>query len=211
MEDDNDLKWLKVEKGQLTFDVEGNDLEDPANPLHQYFSRKVHWPGGASGITIGRGYDLGQRPNPQSDLSAVGIREPLLSWLIGAKGLSGTAARNYLNSASQEIKSTFITRKQQYKLFESVYEAKKNEVITISGGVYNVGTYGALNWGVINPKIQDMIVDLIYRGDYIPSTREKVQRPFVENNLAELKSVMSDQSNWSSVPQDRFVKRKNYL
>ncbi|VVO35587.1 hypothetical protein [Pseudomonas fluorescens] len=85
--DDNDLKWLKVPYGQLTFDVEGNDIEDESHPLYRYFSRVVHWPGGASGITIGRGYDLGQRPAPESDLRAAGVEEQLLTWLIGAKGL----------------------------------------------------------------------------------------------------------------------------
>ncbi|MGX0893187.1 hypothetical protein AB7M22_005195 [Pseudomonas sp. ADAK2 TE3594] len=211
MEDDNDLKWLKVDKGQLTFDAEGNDLEDSANPLHQYFSRKVHWPGGASGITIGRGYDLGQKSDPQGDLAAVGISEPLLGWLIGSKGLSGTAARDYLNNASPEIRKIFITRKQQYKLFTSVYDDMKNKVITISGQAFNIGEYGALNWDAIDPKIQDMIVDLRYRGDYTPTSRILVQRPFVQNNRAELKSVMSNQNNWSNVPLDRFTRRKNYL
>ncbi|MEX5575415.1 calcium-binding protein [Pseudomonas lijiangensis] len=211
LSDENDLKWLKVERGQLTFDVEGNDLEDPADPLHMYFSRKVHWPGGASGITIGRGYDLGQRPNPESDLAAVGIVEPLLGWLIGSKGLSGNEAKNYLANASDEIKKIFITRKQQYQLFTSVYEVKKNQVISISGATFNVANYGSLNWDGINQKIQDMMVDLIYRGDYTPASRIKVQRPFVENNMAELKSVMSNQNNWPNVPSDRFIKRSNYL
>ncbi|MHA3734289.1 pesticin C-terminus-like muramidase [Pseudomonas sp. Eth.TT006] len=211
MEDDNDLKWLKVEKGQLTFDVEGNDIEDSSNSLHMYFSRKAHWPGGASGITIGRGYDLGQKSDPMSDLTAVGVPEPLLSWLVGAKGLSGNAARDYLNNASPEIRKTFITRKQQYKLFVSVYEIMKNKVVTISQQPFNVGHYGTLNWDAVDVKIQDMIVDLIYRGDYKPTTREIVQRPFVENNKAELKTVMSLESNWPGVPAARFAARKNYL
>ena len=73
--DDNYLKWLKVPYGQLTFDVEGNDIEDSSKAGHRYFSRVVHWPGGASGVTIGRGYDFGQRPTPDTDLSAACIEE----------------------------------------------------------------------------------------------------------------------------------------
>nr|WP_260406904.1 hypothetical protein [Pseudomonas cichorii] len=211
LSDDNDLKWLKVERGQLTFDVEGNDLEDPADPLHMYFSRKVHWPGGASGITIGRGYDLGQRPNPESDLAAVGIKEPLFSWLIGSKGLSGVSARNYLNNASDEIKKTFITRKQQYDLFIPVYEFMKKRVIEISGKEDTVEAYGSLTWESINPKIQDMVVDLIYRGDYTTSSRALLQRHFVENNYTSFKAVMVNSGNWANVPADRFNKRVGYL
>src|SRR5262249_51741927 len=46
---------LQVSQGQVTFDAEGNDLV--ASP---YYSRKIIWPGNAeSGVTIGRGYDMG--------------------------------------------------------------------------------------------------------------------------------------------------------
>ncbi|PBP81223.1 pesticin C-terminus-like muramidase [Pseudomonas syringae] len=117
LDGDNDLKWLKVDRGQITFDVEENDIEDASNPMHRYFSRKIHWLGGVSGITIGRGYDLGQRPNPEADLATAQVTELLLSWLIGAKGLKGQEAKNYLASASAELKAIFITRKQQYNLF----------------------------------------------------------------------------------------------
>ncbi|MFH4947371.1 hypothetical protein ABC506_28575, partial [Enterobacter hormaechei] len=43
MMDENEmaLKWLKVPKGQLTFDAEGNDIN-----TSPWFSRKIHWPGG---------------------------------------------------------------------------------------------------------------------------------------------------------------------
>lgn len=211
MEDDNDLKWLKVEKGQLTFDVEGNDLENPANPLHMYFSRKVHWPGGVSGVTIGRGYDLGQRPNPEADLAAVGVKEPLLSWLLGAKGLSGVAARNYLNSASPEIRKNYITRKQQYKLFVPVYEFMKSEVIRISDKSDVVHLYGHLNWDSTNPKIQDMAIDLIYRGDYTGDARALIQRHMTNNDLAAFSAVIGDRSKWGNVPVERFNKRVDYL
>ena len=209
--DENDLKWLKVPAGQLTFDVEGNDIEDASNTAHRYFSRKVHWPGGVSGVTIGRGYDLGQRPNPETDLAAVKITEPLFSWLIGAKGLKGQAASDYLTSASVEIKKIFITRKQQYDLFVSVYKFMKKRVIEISGKDDTIQAYGALNWESIDSKIQDMVVDLIYRGDYTTSSRALLQHHFVTNNYAGFKSVISNVSNWSNVPADRFNRRVEYL
>lgn len=209
--DDNDLKWLNVENGQLTFDVEGNDIEDASDPLHKYFSRKVHWPGGASGITIGRGYDLGQRPNPQSDLAAVDIGEPLLSWLIGAKGLQGVAAKNYLASASSEIKSIFITRKQQYELFVPVYQFMKRRVIEVSSKNDTVEAYGALTWETIDTKIQDMVVDLIYRGDYTTYSRTLLQRHFVTNNYEGFKNIIDNAANWPDVPTDRFNRRVEFL
>ncbi|MFP2488055.1 lysozyme family protein [Enterobacter ludwigii] len=54
-EDGMALKWLKVDKGQVTFDAEGNDITG-----NRYFSRRIHWPGNdLSGVTLGRGYDMG--------------------------------------------------------------------------------------------------------------------------------------------------------
>ncbi|QLC73181.1 hypothetical protein LPB260_20745 [Pseudomonas sp. LPB0260] len=206
LDDENDLKWLKVPRGQLTFDVEGNDI---TNSIH--FSRVAHWPRGASGVTIGRGYDLGQRPNPEADLTEAGVPEPLFSWLIGAKGLKGQAAKTYLDGASDEIKKFQITRKQQYKLFIPVYEFMKSEVIRISGSPSNIESYGYLNWNDINSKIQDIAVDLIYRGDYTPSTRKLVQQHIVDNDLPALSTTIADNSKWPGVPSDRFNRRASYL
>jgi hypothetical protein len=160
--DENDLKWLNVPYGQLTFDVEGNDFEDASHPSHRYFSRIVHWPGGVSGVTIGRGYDLGQQPDPKTDLANAGVREPLLSWLVGAKGKQGQAAKAYLNNASKEIRLHTITRKQQYKLFISVYEVMKQSVLSISRGGVNQKDYGILSWDSVSKKykISSSIYDI---------------------------------------------------
>jgi len=211
IEDENDLKWLTVERGQLTFDVEGNDIDDPAHPLHIYFSRKVHWPGGASGITIGRGYDLGQNKNAEADLAAANIPEPLFSWLIGAKGLRGQAARNYLKAASPEIKRFSISRKQQHELFHPIYDFMESEVIRVSGKVDNKDKYGELNWHSIRKTIKDLIIDLRYRGDYDARSRALLQRHFINNDIDKLYSVISTPSNWPNVPSDRFNRRINYL
>ncbi len=210
-DDEHDLKWLKVPRGQLTFDVEGNDIEDPAQPLHIYFSRVIHWPGGVSGVTIGRGYDLGQRPHPEKDLSAAKIAEPLYSWLLGAKHLKGQAAKDYLSSASSMIRESKISRKQQYDLFVPVYNFMKSEVIRISNSASNIVSYGVLNWEATDKKIQDLVVDLIYRGDYTPASREKVQQYFVDNDTEGLREVMADRSKWLNVPEDRFNRRVAYL
>lgn len=205
-DDEDDLKWLKVPRGQLTFDVEGNDI---AGSVH--FSRVAHWPGGLSGVTIGRGYDLGQRSTPETDLTEAGVPEPLFSWLIGAKALKGQAAKSYLDGANERIKTFQVTRKQQYKLFIPIYEFMESEVVRISGSPENIESYGLLNWGEIDNKIKDIAVDLIYRGDYTPSTRKLVQQSIVDNDISELRKSMADRSKWPGVPSDRFNRRANYL
>ncbi|MEB0043693.1 MULTISPECIES: hypothetical protein [unclassified Pseudomonas] len=209
--DENSLDWLTVPHGQLTFDVEGNDAADPANGLHRYFSRKIHWPGGASGITIGRGYDLGQRPNPEIDLVSAGISEPLLGWLLGAKGLSGQAAQAYLGGATAGIKNSVISRKQQYELFLPVYDEMKKNVLRISSDKRLLSDYGSLDWNNTHPKIQDVTVDLIYRGDYTAPSRAYIQRSIVENNFPAFCQIIRDRSRWPNVPPDRFNRRALYL
>ena len=61
---------LQVGEGQVTFDAEGND-----DPKSIYYSRVVHWPGNdLSGVTLGRGYDMGDRScaEVQADLAGLG-------------------------------------------------------------------------------------------------------------------------------------------
>lgn len=161
--------------------------------------------------SFGRGYDLGQRPNPEKDLNDAGVEGPMLSWLIGAKGLKGIEAKTYLAATTGELRRAKITRKQQYNLFIPVYETMKNEVVRISNSEPNSRDYGALVWDSIDVRIRDVVVDLIYRGDYGVVTRRFVQSPFVKNRYSDFKSMVSDRANWQSVPADRFKKRKEYL
>lgn len=207
-DDSDDLKWLKVPRGQLTFDVEGNDINDSI-----YFSRVAHWPPvGASGVTIGRGYDVGNQNNVRAELERAGISEPLLSWLDGAKGLKKDLARDYLHNATLEIKKHRITRKQQHILFLFTYEAMSNDVKRICNKVDVVEAFGTTDWEALNPKIKDMLVDLRYRGDYTPYIRSKIQGHVANNNLAGFRNIINDRSIWpDNLPEDRFTKRNLYL
>lgn len=81
----------------------------------------------------------------------------------------------------------------------------------ISSSNSNVVSYGGLNWENTNKKIQDIAVDLIYRGDYTPSSRKNVQQHIVDNDLNSLRTIMADQSKWPAVPADRFNRRATYL
>ncbi|WP_411755327.1 hypothetical protein [Serratia sp. (in: enterobacteria)] len=205
---DNDPRWLMVPRGQFTFDVEGNDIEG-----HRYFSRVAHWPGGASGITLGRGYDLGQRISTlANDLAEVGISGDFYDWLIGAGGLRGDAARKYLENAGPEIRQTKITRKQQHDLFLPIYDSKKDEVIRISASAENVEYYGDLVWDDLDSRMQDMVVDLIYRGDYTPPTREYIQEAIVKNDMATFRAALGNRTIWlKNLPEDRYQRRIHYM
>lgn len=86
---------LKVREGQLTFDTEGVDYITAVEPFRQhdtrYFSRVLHWPGGVSGVTLGRGYDMGQRSRGEihATLCQADIEDFKASLCSRAAGLTG--------------------------------------------------------------------------------------------------------------------------
>lgn len=150
---------MVVKKGQLTFDAEGNDIENSA-----YFSRVIHWPGNsASGITIGRGYDLGQRfrSDVLNDMVDAGISAHKSQAIAEGAGLIGEAARIFVESNKDSIGA--ITHEQQVKLFDNIYptyevRAKRN---------YRKWTslqQNRVDWCGLHPAIRDVLVDFVYQG-----------------------------------------------
>lgn len=60
-------------------------------------SSRLHWPGGASGVTVGAGYDLKGRSAGQiiADLTAIGLDRATAGQIARGAGLSGAAARAF--------------------------------------------------------------------------------------------------------------------
>ena len=82
-----------MSKGQLTFNSEGNDKKGS-----KYFSRKPHVPGRWSGVTLGRGYDIGQKLQKQvvKDLVKAGISKTQAEKIAKGAGLKGQKAKNFV-------------------------------------------------------------------------------------------------------------------
>ena len=195
---------LKVKNGQITFDAEGNDDEKSI-----YFTRKAHWPGGVSGVTIGRGYDLAHRGSKEQilkELKSVGIDN---SKFEGAIGLSGEKAKDWLKSNKEKL--PIITHKQQKELFAKTYESIEKDTKRLATKEDVTEAYGATDWDNLQTPIKEVLVDLRYRGDYTPSTRKFLQKHVANNDLKEFYKIMSDKSKWENVPKDRFDRRVNYL
>lgn len=73
---------LHVPEGQFTFNAEGKDFITAVEPFKQprnmaNFSRILYCPGGGSGVTLGRGYDMKLRSAAGiiSDMRTAGIEE----------------------------------------------------------------------------------------------------------------------------------------
>ncbi|WP_319931513.1 pesticin C-terminus-like muramidase [Xenorhabdus santafensis] len=209
-----DQKWLKVlPKRQLTFDAEGNDKESSI-----YFTRKIHWPGGASGITIARGYDLGQQAKANDELTQANISEPLKSWLLECQGITGEKAKEKYTSAPDNIRNFIISRKQQYDLFNMAYDRLEKDVKRICQKKDTLLAYHSnpnidpeQAWDEIPQKIKVILIDLRYRGDYTPASRKLMQRYAYSGDIDNFGIILKNKSNWPpNLPMDRFTRRIDY-
>lgn len=199
---------FQVEAGQLTFDAEG--MEQPG----RYFSRNPHVPTDSSGVTLGRGYDMRDKTPAmiQADLLACGLDTTAATLFAKAAGLSGAAGKSFI---TQNNLSTFeITPGQQKLLFALTYQQMVSDVLRICQKPDLVARYGVTDWAALPAKVRDLVVDLRYRGDYTPSSRERLQPLLVANNSAGIRQLMADEAYWcgpEKVPQDRFRRRRDYL
>lgn len=198
--------------GGLTYDAEGAEGG-------RYHSRVAHWPGGASGVTIGRGYDLGSRTAKGivADMTLAGIPEDVALKFAAAAGIKGKEARLWLNEHASGLPE--ISPAQQLALFDIAYKRLAKDVERISSAYAKTvakrdGKNEAdlqIDWGSLHPAIKDMLVDLRYRGDYTPATRKFVQPLAIANDLKGLCEVMNNRGLWAAVPPDRFARRARFM
>lgn len=195
---------FQVDAGQLTFDAEGTEGG-------RFHSRKAHVPPGPSGVTIGRGYDLGQHTKAQirAALVGVGLSKGAADAYAKSAGLKGDEARAWLRRHESSLAE--ISPSQQEALFSTTYTEMSKDVQRISDKQGVVAEYGHADLDEMNPAIKDTLVDLRYRGDYTGKAREKVQKAAADNDLIDVTDTLSDRGQWKNVPEDRFQRRSKYL
>ena len=233
-EPEDSTAWLTVSEGQLTFDAEGSDEETlPSGNDNPFFSRKFHVPnnGGAdqvidqSGITVGRGLDIGSPPvYEHSDISRAngyettldleqvftdaGLAQNVITWLMGGVGLQRAEAYNYLENASTEgltDDDLTLTRKQQHDIFERVYQfnLEKTHSLMCKADVRRL--YGDVQWDNIPQEVKDVLVDITFRGDSTGSdSRTNTRSHYVPtlvtgartNDYSAFEDIMDDERLW---------------
>jgi len=173
-------------------------------------SNHPHWPGGASGVTLGAGFDMKKR-------SALSIYEKLISVgtdpdlaAIFSKGAkkSGTDAKEFLASEYLyrgeiwKVRSLSITKEQEKALYEITYPEYFNEVKRIITSNESVKKkYGAPDFSKINCRILGVLVDMIYRGDWHPDSRshmfdgKMLQQYVTENDKIGFAGALSSWGN----------------
>ncbi|WP_166359738.1 hypothetical protein [Pseudomonas akapageensis] len=147
---------LIVRRGQITFDAEGNDI-----PKSPYFSRRLHWPGGASGVTLGRGYDMRHRTQNAvyADLIAAGVSAVSAENFSRGAGLSSQAARDFVNINKDAFGA--ISQQAQRILFEDVVYPRYE--VAAKQRYNSVATSDATAWEQLNDRVRDIAVDLTYQ------------------------------------------------
>jgi len=190
------------EKGFITFNVEGNDIENSP-----YFSREFHVPSASSGLTIGRGYDMAHRSPEEirNDLVDAGVNADDADVISEAAGLTGLNAEAFV--ADKDLEDFTITWEQQLKLFEVVYEEIEKDTRRLATKPDVQRKYGETDWEKLDGTIQQILVDLRYRGDYTPSCRRFLQHHVARNDLARFTEEMENRNRWPNVPKDRFEQR----
>lgn len=190
-----------VPRGQITFDVEGNEGG-------RWHSRTPHVPSDDSGLTIGRGYDMKHRTRELiiKQMTSAGIPKETAELYAGGAKLFGDSAREYM----KKTKLPEITPAQQKALFLITYDEIAEYTRKLCTSAEVIKQYGHVDWYQLDPTIRDLIIDLRYRGDYTDETRKCVQPCIVKNDLKALGEVLTDRDNWPKVPEDRFKRRAAY-
>jgi hypothetical protein len=130
---------------------------------HQGQSLVPHYPGGRSGVTIGPGYDMGQRTAQEiyNDLTSAGIDAETAYSLIDAAHKTGAEAGSWIAQRGGII----ITEEQQLALFENVlvpqYEERTkiqlNEFLSTHSNVSD-----EISWETLSVKQREILFDYVY-------------------------------------------------
>lgn len=196
---------LDLEHGGFTWGQEGQD----SGP---YASQAVHWPGGASGVTIGRGYDMGQRTGAdvRADLVGAGLTESDAAALSAAAGLRGADAAQFVKSQRTVLPA--LTSDQQKKLFSSVvFPRYQQEAQRLVSKADVIAQYGALDFEQIPSEQKALVIDLTFRGDNTPATREVLQPALISNDKTAICEALRTITALKSVPFERAKARRNLI
>lgn len=171
-----------------------------------------HVPSTNSGVTLGFGCDLAARSHDEiyNLLRRVGVSKEDAYTFKDASGLRGNDAKQFLED--EGLEDFHLDHYQIDMLFQFTYGEIEKSARRIYSKPGCEEKYGwILSWHELKQKIRDIIIDLRYRGDWTPNTREFLAIPIRENDLRKLTSAMSDEDFWNRVPKDRFQRRIKYL
>lgn len=168
--------------GQLTANREGGPL-------------RIHWPGGVSGVTIGRGYDLGTRSAAaiRHDLEGVGVPDGQITFLEGAAGLRGPAADAWVIANREDPRAT-ITVEQRDRLFSLIWPryVERARIRATAPTRRGNSFISQERWQQLHHAVREILTDLAYVGaPYARTRREQINTMLMDESQSSL-----DQLKW---------------
>ncbi|RRZ89861.1 hypothetical protein EGK14_15300 [Erwinia sp. 198] len=191
-------------EGLLTFRAEGNNFRGS-----RYYSRVIHWPGhasacqgDASGVTIGRGFDMGSRTTAESRsyLIKAGIAAEKAEKISTGSRLKFCEAEKFVRQHKNEIGE--ITELQQLMLFEAVYP----EYVNKAKRFYNkYKGANAVAWRELHPVLKEVFIDMRYQGAMTIGYVSSFKRNEIGSALKLIESI------GSLYGKDRYIRRREAL
>lgn len=175
----------QILRGQVTYNAEGND-----NPKSPFYSRVLHWPGNpVSGVTIGRGYDMGSKTQAQivADLTSAGIERTTARKYAAGAGLKGPSANVFVNRNRHLLPPISID--QQIKLFNVIYPRyEANAAKFYTDGVSKL-RLSAPDWNRLDPKIREIVIDMTFQQGSLYNRQIK---PIASNDINTLANYIKN-------------------
>lgn len=96
-------------------------------------SNRLHWPEGASGVTLGPGYDLRYRSETEvvRDLTAIGVDPATAARVADGAGLSGLAARDFAGANRDLVNLSPAQERQLMERTVLPYSNAVREAVTV--------------------------------------------------------------------------------
>lgn len=185
---------------------------------YQRYPDRTHAPhvpqSGNSGVTLGRGYDMGSRSAEKikADLIAAGISESSAKKYQSAAGKQRSAAEAWIKSNPSLDK---ITPDQEKILFRNTYKETTDKVVSFlsdpSRGYVRSGEGWklAVNLEKLNPAILAFLVDLSYRGDLKDSSWSYIKDAVIKNDLARMRNLVANKSAHKKHFFDNYLRYKS--
>lgn len=198
-----------IPTGEYTYVVEGHEDETSV----------LHFPEFESGVTIGKGYDMGSRRSSDiySDMISIGMKREDALIVSQASGLHHAEARNFTKDNKNKIAR--IDKSQKIKLFNKIWpdyitDAKRLYTKLVPNDIKESDinkssktnlVWKKTKWDELQDRIQDMLVDLRYQG----KLRGKIAKVASKNDAEYLAKFIENNSDLQ--PFERARRRADYL
>lgn len=183
-------KPLTVPYGQNTFDVEGAE----GGPNH---SRIPHVPSESSGVTLGRGFDMGSRQGQliYEQLIAAGVPASVATTYKGAARKKGSNAKEWVKANKPAAGE--LTLEQQHTLFVQEYGRQTHGVVDYLTRIElaqqkNGEWTSPIDFQKMDSKILELLIDMQYLGDLKGTWSGELRKHVIANDTQKVAAFVRD-------------------